>query len=108
MSAPVAEAETFKYNFCPLDASCHDDLSEGSLTFQTVDGTLDVNDYTMTVRFAGTSASLFVDTIDFTTGLEFAYMPVLTSAPDGTALGDWTTKYDKTNAAAGTTAAARW
>jgi hypothetical protein len=26
---------------------------------------------------------------------------VLTSAPDGTALGDWTTKYDKTNAAAG-------
>jgi hypothetical protein len=101
IAAPAAHADTFKYNFCPIDDSCPDDLTEGSLTFDTVDGTGDVNDYTLTIRFVGTLNDLFIDTIDFTAGLEFASLPTLTSAPTGTVLGDWTTKYDKVNAAAG-------
>jgi hypothetical protein len=101
IAAPAAHADTFKYNFCPIDDSCPDDLTEGSLTFDTVDGTGDVNDYTLTVRFVGTLNDLFIDTIDFTANMEFAALPTLTSAPTGTVLGDWTTKYDKVNAAAG-------
>jgi hypothetical protein len=101
MGAPSAQADTFKYNFCPGDDSCTVDLTEASLIFQAVDGTADVNDYTLTIRFVGTSTDLFIDTIDFSTGLEFAGLPSLTSAPDGTLLSDWTTKYDKVNAAAG-------
>jgi hypothetical protein len=101
IGAPAAYADTFKYNFCPLDDSCPDDLTEGSLTFETIDGTADVNDYTLTVRFTGTLASLFIDTIDFSSGLEFAGLPSLTSAPEGTLLGHWTTRYDKVNASAG-------
>ena len=101
IGAPAAHADTFKYNFCPIDADCDDDLTEASLIFQTIDGTVDVNDYTLTVRFSGTLTDRFIDTIDFTAGLEFAALPSLTTAPTGTVPGDWTTKYDKTNAAAG-------
>jgi hypothetical protein len=101
MSVSAAQADTFKYNFCPVDADCPDDLTEGSMTFESIDGTLDVNDYTLTVRFVGTLDDLFIDTIDFTTGLEFASLPTLTLAPTGTVIGDWTTKYDKVNASAG-------
>ena len=101
IAAPAAHADTFKYNFCPIDDSCPDDLTEGSMTFETLDGTLDVNDYTLTVRFVGTLTDLFIDTIDFTANLQFASLPTLTSAPTGTALSDWTTKYDKVNASAG-------
>ena len=71
MWVPAAQADTFKYNFCPIDDSCPDDLTEGSLTFETVDATLDDNDYTLTVRFVGTLTNLYIDTIDFSTGLEF-------------------------------------
>ena len=101
IAAPSAHADTFKYNFCPIDDSCPDDLTEGSLTFDTVDGTGDANDYTLTVKFVGTLNDLFIDTIDVTTGLEFAALPTLTSAPTGTVLTDWTAKYDKVNASAG-------
>lgn len=101
IAAPAAHADTFKYNFCPAAASCDADLTEASLVFETVDGTLDPNDYTLTIRFVGTLATRFIDTIDFSTGLEFASMPSLTSAPAGTLLGDWTTKFDKVNASAG-------
>jgi hypothetical protein len=99
--ASVASADTFQYNFCPGHSSCNTDLSEASLSFVTVDGTSDVNDYTLTVRFVGTLTNTFIDTIDFSTGLEFAALSTLTSAPEGTGLGDWTTKYDKLNASAG-------
>src|SRR5688500_9879076 len=98
IGAPAAHADTFKYNFCPVDDTCHADLTEASLIFETVDGTLDVNDYMLTVRFVGTLTNLFIDTIDFTTGLEFAFLPTLSAVPDGTVLGDWTTKFDKVNA----------
>jgi len=101
MGVSTAQADTFKYNFCPIDDSCNDDLTEGSLTFETIDGTLDVNDYTLTVRFVGTLNNIFIDTIDFSTGLEFASLPTLSSAPTGTVIGDWTTKYDKVNASGG-------
>jgi hypothetical protein len=101
IAAPAAHADTFKYDFCPVDDSCPDDLTEGSLTFETLDASADVNDYTLTVRFVGTLTGLFIDTIDFTTNLEFAALPTLTSAPSGTVLTDWTTKFDKVNAAAG-------
>ena len=101
VGAPLAHADTFKYNFCPGDDSCNADLSEASLTFQTVDGTADVNDYVLTVRIAGTLTDLFIDTIDFSTGREFAVLPALNAAPNGTLLTDWTAKYDKVNAAAG-------
>ena len=84
VGAGSAQADTFKYNFCPADDSCHPDLSEASLTFETVDGTADGNDYLLTVRFAGTVGDVFIDTIDFSTGLEFAGLPQLTSAPSGT------------------------
>src|SRR5262245_25661554 len=100
IGAPAANADTFKYNYCPAAASCNADLSEASLTFVTVDGG-DPNDYTLTVRFVGTLTNTFIDTIDFSTGLEFAAIPTLTSAPTPTALGDWTMKFDKVNAAAG-------
>ncbi len=100
MSASAAQAATFKYHFCPIDASCNADLTEASLTFEEVAGG-DVNDYTLTVRFVGTLNNIFIDTIDFSTGLEFASLPTLTDAPDPTAIGDWTTKYDKVNASAG-------
>ena len=101
IGASTAQADTFKYNFCPIDDSCPDDLTEASLTFETLDATLDPNDYELTIRFVGTLADLFIDTIDFTTNLEFAALPGLTSAPDGTLLADWMTKYDKANASAG-------
>jgi hypothetical protein len=101
IAAPAAHADTFKYDFCPVDDSCPDDLTEGSLTFETLDATVDLNDYTLTVRFVGTLNNLFIDTIDFTAGLEFASLPSLTSAPTGTVLTDWMTNFDKVNASAG-------
>ena len=101
IAAPAAHADTFKYNFCPVDDSCDANLSEASLIFETVDGTLDPNDYKLTIRFVGTLTTRFIDTIDFTTGLELASLPILTSAPAGTLLTDWTTKFDKLNASAG-------
>jgi hypothetical protein len=93
----AAHAGTISFNFCPGDASCPADLTEASLNF-TVDGTVDPNDYELTIRFVGALTDTFIDTIDFTTGLAMASMPVLTTAPEGTVLGDWTTKFDKANA----------
>ena len=96
----AAHADTFSFNFCPGDASCPADLTEASLNFTTVDGTADPNDYELTIRFVGSLTDTFIDTIDFTTGFAMASMPVLTTAPEGTVLGDWTTKFDKANASA--------
>jgi len=94
-TAPGADASTFTFNFCPGNVQCNADLSETSLTFTSVDGTADVNDYTMTVTITGTLTNTFIDSIDFTAGMDFASLPVLTSAPTGTILGDWTTALDK-------------
>jgi len=97
----AAHADTFTFNFCPGNVSCHADMTEASLTFATIDGSADVNDYNLTIRFVGTLTNLFLDTIDFTAGLAMADMPVLTAAPEGTVLGDWTTRFDKLNASPG-------
>jgi hypothetical protein len=94
-AAGRAEASTFSFNFCPGNVSCNADLSEASITFTTVDGTADVNDYTVTVRFVGTLTNTFIDSIDFTGGIDLATLPVMTSAPSGTVLGDWSTQFDK-------------
>jgi len=94
-AAGRAEASTFAFNFCPGNVSCNADLSEASITFTTVDGTADVNDYTVTVRFVGTLTNTFIDSIDFTGGIDLAALPLMTSAPSGTALADWTTQFDK-------------
>ena len=90
-----ADASTFSFNVCPGSVSCNADLSEASITFATVDGTADVNDYTVTVRFVGTLTDTFIDSIDFTGGMDLAALPTMTSAPSGTVLGDWTTQFDK-------------
>jgi hypothetical protein len=94
-TSPRAAASTFTFNFCPGNVSCNADLSEASLTFTSVDGTADVNDYTLTVKFVGTLTNVFIDSIDFTVGIALASLPVMTSAPSGTVLGDWTTQFDK-------------
>ena len=96
-----ADASTFTFNFCPGNASCNADLSDASISFATVDGTLDVNDYTVTVSFVGTLASTFIDSIDFTAGLDFASLPSLTAVSADTLLADWTTKLDKISNGAG-------
>jgi len=96
----AAQADTFTFNFCPGDADCPADLTEASLSFATVDGTADVNDYSVTIRFVGTLTDTYIDAIDFTAGPALAAMPVLTQAPEGTVLGDWTTRFDKISASA--------
>ena len=90
-----ADASTFSFNFCPGNVSCNADLSEASISFATVDGTADVNDYTVTVRFVGTLTNTFIDSIDFTGGIDLAALPLMTSAPSGTVAADWTTQFDK-------------
>jgi hypothetical protein len=96
-AAPAAYADTFTFNFCPGNPSCHADLTEASLSFATIDGTGDVNDYTLTVTFKGTLANVFIDSLDFSAGMELAAVPLLTSVPSGTVAGDWTTLFDKIN-----------
>ena len=81
---------------CPVTPT-----SPKQLAFATIDGSADANDYNLTIRFVGTLTNLFLDTIDFTSGLAMTDMPVLTAAPEGTVLGDWTTRFDKLNAAVG-------
>ena len=76
-SASAAQADTLSFNFCPGNASCNADLTEASITFQTVDGTVDVNDYTLTIRFVGTLSNVFIDSVDFASGLQFASLPVM-------------------------------
>jgi len=94
-AAGPSDASTFAFNFCPGNLSCNANLSEASITFTSVDGTADVNDYTVTVRFVGTLTNTFIDSIDFTGGIDLAALPQMTSAPSGTALADWTTQFDK-------------
>lgn len=101
----AADASTFTFNFCPGNASCHADLTEASISFATVDGTLDVNDYTVTVTFVGTLTNTFIDSIDFTTGIELASLPSLTAVSADTVLSDWTTRLDKISNGAGSCAA---
>jgi hypothetical protein len=97
-AAPAVWADTFSYNFCGFagdSATCPAELSEASLTFETVDGTVDVNDYTLTVRFVGTSANLYIDSIDIQAPGEFTAKPDLTTAPADTLLGDWSVFFNK-------------
>ena len=101
----AAEASTFTFNFCPGNASCNADLTEASISFATVDGTLDVNDYTVTVRLVGTLTTTFIDSIDFTAGIELASLPSLTAVSPDTVLSDWTTQLDKISNGAGSCAA---
>jgi len=90
-----ADASTFTFNFCPGNVQCNADLTEASISFATVDGTLDANDYTVTVKFVGTLANTFIDSIDFTAGIDFASLPSLTAVSADTVLSDWTTQLGK-------------
>ena len=96
-AAGPSDASTFAFNFCPGNLSCNANLSEASITFTSVDGTADVNDYTVTVRFVGTLTNTFIDSIDFTGGIDFASLPSLTAVSPDTVLANWTTEFDKVN-----------
>jgi hypothetical protein len=99
-TASAAQAATFTYNFCgnPDIAgesdTCPADLSEASLTFVSIDGTADVNDYTLTVRFVGTDPALYIDSFDVQAPFDINPKPGLTSTA-GSALGDWSVYYNK-------------
>ena len=96
-AARPADASTFTFSFCPGDASCNADLTETSISFATIDDTLDANDYTVTVKFVGTLANTFIDSFDFTAGIDFASLPSLTAVSADTMLSDWSSQLDKIN-----------
>ena len=99
--ARQASAGSFTVNFCPGDGSCHAGLTEASLTFTELLGTIDPNDYTLTLKIAGTGA-FNVDQVEFfVSGVKSeisssGYSSVsLTAAPGG--VGAWTTSFDNIN-----------
>ena len=95
LTSASAQASSFTFHFCPGDVACNADLS-ASITFATDESTaLDLNDYIVTLRFVGTLTNTFIDTVDFTAGLQIESLPTLLSVPDGTVASDWTTNFDK-------------
>jgi len=93
-TAPAAQADTFKFNFCGFAGdsdTCPDGVTEASLTFDEV-ANADNNDYTLTVTITGTAASGDqIDAIQFKysdastpDGYEGGTVPQLTSNPAGT------------------------
>jgi len=65
-TATSARAASFTVDFCPADSTCPAGVTEASLTFDTIDGTLDPNDYDLTIKITGDATSpTYIDTVQF-------------------------------------------
>lgn len=101
-AAQVASATSFTTNFCPGDATCPTGITQARLTFTTVDGTADPNDYTLAMTITGNGDPLlngvFVDSVSFSingvqTPQGYAALPGVT----GPAGATWTPHFDNIN-----------